>query len=367
MENLVNGESATDARSAATSLSKPRVLVTGADGFIGTVLTPILMERGYDVVGLDTGFYRAGLLFHDGLDRPATLTRDIRTVTPRDLEGFEAVVHLAELSNDPLCEQDPAKTYAINHHGSVALAAAAKAAGVSRFIYASSCSIYGAAAEGVVTETSEPNPQTAYAHCKMLVERDVLALADDEFSPTFLRNATAFGASPRIRFDIVLNNLSGLAWTTGRIAMTSDGTPWRPLVHVRDICGAIAASLDAPREVVARQVLNVGDNNHNYRVRDIAEAVGRAFPNCQVTFGEFGGDNRSYRVSFDKITQLLPGFRCEWDADRGARQMRALFEHIGMDEHVFNAPPYTRLRQLQQLLESKQINSDFFWRSYDFS
>jgi nucleoside-diphosphate-sugar epimerase len=350
----------------AETVRSRRVLVTGADGFIGSVLTPLLMERGFDVVGLDTGFYRAGLLFHDGKDRPTTLTRDIRTVGPRDLEGYDAVVHLAELSNDPLCQHDPKKTYEINHLGSVALAKAAKAAGVPRFVYASSCSIYGAA-EGVMTEEAEPNPQTAYAHCKRLVEQDVGALADDGFSPTFLRNATAFGASPRIRFDIVLNNLAGLAWTTGRIAMTSDGTPWRPLVHVRDISGAIAAALEAPREAVANQILNVGDNDNNYRVREIAEAVGQAFPNCKITFGDLGGDNRSYRVSFDKIRRVLPGFRCEWNAERGARQMRSLFEHIAMDEHEFNAAPYTRLRQLQRLLEQKQIDSDFYWRSNDFS
>jgi nucleoside-diphosphate-sugar epimerase len=344
-----------------------RVLVTGADGFIGSVLTPMLVARGFDVVGLDTGFYRAGLLYHDGKDRPATLTRDIRTLVAADLEGFDAVVHLAELSNDPLCQHDPKKTYEINHLGSVALAKCAKEAGVSRFVYASSCSIYGAATDGVRNEESEPNPQTAYADCKRLVERDVQALADDAFSPTFLRNATAFGASPRIRFDIVLNNLAGLAWTTGRITMTSDGMPWRPLVHVRDISAAVAATLKAPREAVANQVLNVGDNENNYRVREIAEAIGEAFPNCKIEFGSNGGDNRSYRVSFDKIKSVLPGFRCQWDARRGAQQMRSLFEHIAMSDRDFNAAPFTRLRQLQHLLQTGQIDADFYWRPHDFS
>jgi nucleoside-diphosphate-sugar epimerase len=353
---------------AMTTHGKPgRVLVTGADGFIGSVLTPLLVERGFDVVGLDTGFYRAGLLYHDGRDHPATLTRDIRTLTASDLDGFEAVVHLAELSNDPLCQHDPKKTYEINHLGSVALAKAAKEAGVSRFVYASSCSIYGAAADGVRDEDSEPDPQTAYADCKMLVERDVRALADDAFSPTFLRNATAFGASPRIRFDIVLNNLAGLAWTTGRITMTSDGMPWRPLVHVRDIGAAVAATLEAPRAAVANQVLNVGDNDNNYRVREIAEAIGEAFPNCKIEFGSNGGDNRSYRVAFDKIKRVLPGFRCEWNARRGAQQMRSLFEHIAMADRDFNAAPFTRLRQLQHLLATQQIDPDFYWRTNDFS
>ena len=344
-----------------------RILVTGADGFIGSVLVPLLGEQGHQVVGLDTGFYRAGLLYHDGKDRPATLTRDVRSLSSCDLEGFDAVVHLAELSNDPLCQHDTKNTYDINHRGSVSLAKAAKEAGVSRFVYASSCSIYGAAADGVRDEESEPDPQTAYAHCKMLVERDVQALANDKFSPTFLRNATAFGASPRIRFDIVLNNLAGLAWTTGRITMTSDGMPWRPLVHVQDISAAVAATLAAPREAVANQILNVGDNGNNYRVREIAEAIGEAFPNCKIDFGSNGGDNRSYRVAFDKIKRVLPGFRCAWDARRGARQMRGLFEHIAMTDREFNAAPFTRLAQLKHLLETRQIDPRFFWRPHDFS
>ncbi len=352
---------------AGVGALRARVLVTGADGFIGSVMTPRLTEEGFDVVGLDTGFYRAGLLYHDGKDRPATLTRDIRTLTPTDLEGFDAVVHLAELSNDPLCQHDPKKTYEINHLGSVALARAAKEAGVQRFVYASSCSIYGAAGDSTKTEESAPDPQTAYAHCKMLVERDLKELADDSFSPTFMRNATAFGASPRIRFDIVLNNLAGLAWTTGRISMTSDGSPWRPLVHVSDICGAVAAALKAPRPVVANQIFNVGDNGNNYRVREIAEAIGEAFPNCKIEFGSNGGDNRSYRVAFDKIHAVLPDFRCRWDARSGARQMRKLFEHIDMTGSEFNAPPYTRLHQLQRLLETHQVDSDFYWRPHAFS
>jgi len=355
------------ALSVAAAVKPRRVLVTGADGFIGTVLTPLLVERGYDVVGLDSGFYRAGLLYNDGKDRPVILTRDVRTVSPRDLEGYDAVVHLAEIANDPISEQDVQKTYEINHLGSVALASAAKEAGVSRFIYASSCNIYGAAVDDVLTEESKLRPQTAHAHCKMLVERDVQAMADDDFSPTFLRNATAFGASPRIRFDIVLNNLAGLAWTTGRIAMSSDGAARRPLVHVRDISSAIVATLVAPRETVAGQILNVGDNDNNYRLREIVEAVGRAFPNCRITFGDQTSEESGYRVSFDKIRKVLPGFRCSWSAERGARQMRALFEHISMDEHEFNASSYSRPRQLQKLVERRQIDSDFYWRSSDFS
>lgn len=367
MEDLVTSGSTAYRQMAAPQPAGLRVLVTGADGFIGSVLTPLMMERGFHVTGLDTGYYRAGWLYHDGKDRPAVLTRDVRNLTARDLEGFDAVVHLAELSNDPLCQHDPQKTYDINHRGSVALAKASKEAGVSRFVYASSCSVYGAAADSVRTEESEPNPQTAYGHCKVLVERDVQLLADDDFSPTFLRNATAFGASPRIRFDIVLNNLSGLAWTTGRISMTSDGTPWRPLVHVQDICGAIVATLQAPRSTVASQILNVGDDSNNYRVREIADAVRDAFPNCKVEFGGISGDNRSYRVSFEKIGKVLPGFRCQWSAQRGAQQLRTLFERIEMTEQDFDAPPFTRLKQLERLLRSGQIDSNLYWRSHDFS
>jgi nucleoside-diphosphate-sugar epimerase len=367
MEDLVTMERPAPVQACRQDAAVRKVLVTGADGFIGSVMTPLLARSGFDVTGLDTGFYRAGLLYHDGEDRPATLTRDIRTISPADLEGFDAVVHLAELSNDPLCQHDPKKTFEINHLGSVALARAAKEAGVARFVYASSCSIYGAAGDATKTEDSAPDPQTAYAQCKMLVERDVQPMTDDRFSPTFLRNATAFGASPRIRFDIVLNNLAGLAWTTGRITMTSDGMPWRPLVHVQDICRAIMLTLQAPRERVAGEILNVGDNGNNYRVREIAEAIGRAFPNCKIEFGDNAGDNRSYRVCFDKIARVLPGFCCEWNADRGARQMRTLFEHIAMDERDFNAPPFTRLRQLQRLLETGQIDSDFYWRPHALS
>lgn len=366
MENLVTREYRTPQTFTARRVRSVRVLVTGADGYIGSVLCPLFVERGYDVVGLDTGFYQAGWLYHDGKDRPRVLTRDVRTLAVRDLEGYDAVVHLAELSNDPLCEHDPEKTFAINHRGSVALARKSKAAGVSRFVYASSCSVYGAAADGIRTEESEPNPQTAYAQCKMLVEHDVGALADDGFSPVFLRNGTAFGASPRMRFDIVVNNLAGLAWTTGRIAMTSDGTPWRPLVHVQDIAGAIVATIEAPRDTIANQIFNVGAEKNNYQVREIAEAIADTFPDCEISFGRNDGDNRSYRVSFDKIRERLPHFRCRWDVRDGARQLRALFEHIGLTDELFKAQPFTRVRQLQSLVRTRQLDSNLYWGEHDF-
>lgn len=343
-----------------------KILITGGDGYIGNVMAPYLAALGGDVTGFDTGFYRAGWLFHDGKDRQRMITRDIRAISADDLEGYDAVVHLAELSNDPLCENDPDLTFAINHRASVKLAEAAKTAGVKRFVYASSCSVYGAGGDEARTETDSTDPLTAYAKCKLLVERDVSALADDSFSPTFLRLATAFGASPRMRFDIVLNNLAGLAWTTGKITMTSDGMPWRPLVHVEDISQAFAAVLMAPRDAVFNEIFNVGDNAQNYRIREVAETAGQIFPGCAVEFGDNGGDNRSYRVCFDKIRQHLPSFQCNWSAERGFRQLRAIFERTKMTEAVFKAAPYTRLRTLKTLMETSQVNPKLEWQAYDF-
>lgn len=343
-----------------------KLFVTGVEGYIGCLLAPLLQARGHDVVGLDTGYYRDGWLFSDRAlvpGFPRTLNRDIREIEPADLENVDAVVHMAELSNDPLGENNPDLTYLINHRASVRLAQLARAAGVKRFVYTSSCSVYGVA-EGAepMTERSPINPQTAYARCKSLVERDVGAMASSDFSPTFLRNATAYGASPRMRFDIVLNNLCGIAATTGRIVMTSDGTPWRPLVHVLDICEAIACCLEAPREAVHGEIFNVGHEADNYQVREIAQIVAQAYPGCELSFGPSGGDNRSYRVSFAKIHAQLPGYRCAWDAHRGAQQLHNVFERIGIDSAVFNARPFTRLKQIRYLIESGQVDESLFWR-----
>jgi nucleoside-diphosphate-sugar epimerase len=290
-----------------------------------------------------------------------TLNKDIRNISSEDLQGVEAIVHMAELSNDPTGQLSPNITYDINHKGSVRLAKLAKEAGVRRFVYMSSCSVYGVATEGDVTEESAVNPQTAYAECKTLVERDLKPLADDDFSPTFMRNATAFGASPRMRFDIVLNNLAGLAWTTQEIKMTSDGTPWRPLVHALDIGKAIVCALEAPRDIVHNQVFNVGDTANNYRVKEIAETIAEVFKGCTLTFGENGSDNRSYRVSFEKINTNLPGFKCDWNAQRGAEQLFDVFNQIDMGEDTFTSKGFTRLKQLEYLIRTKQIDKDFFW------
>jgi nucleoside-diphosphate-sugar epimerase len=338
-----------------------KVLLTGSDGYIGSVLGPQLAEAGFEVTGVDTGFYAAGRLYHTAGVLPRTLRRDIRDLTESDLAGFDAVVHMAELSNDPAGALNPAVTYEINHRGSVRLAEMSAAAGVRRFVYMSSCSVYGVASADLVTEASPVNPQTDYARCKVLVERDVTGLASSRFSPVFLRNATVFGASPHMRFDLVLNNLCGFAATTGEIRVLSDGTPWRPLVHVRDLCRVIQAILGRPAEHFHGHVVNVGSTNQNYTVREIAEAVARVFEGCRLTFGEQSADNRSYRVSFAKLQAMLPDFEFLWPAEAGARELHDIFSRIHLTEGDFKARPWTRLAMLRYLSETAQIDEQFFW------
>jgi nucleoside-diphosphate-sugar epimerase len=342
-----------------------KILVTGTEGYIGTRLAPLLMADGHEVVGLDTGYYRDGWLYSPAQQpyvTPRQLLMDLRQVTPKHLEGFDAVVHLAELSNDPLGANKPEVTYRINHEGSVNLAKAAKSAGVTRFVYASSCSVYGLGTGDWLDETSTPNPQTAYAKCKVMVERDVGPMGDKSFCVTFLRNATAYGASPRMRFDIVINDLCGLAWTRRKIAMTSDGSPWRPVVHVEDICRAVRLTLRAPQSAVNGEIFNVGSNSENYRVREIAETIASVFPGCEVTIGTSVGDNRSYRVKFDRIARHLPDFRCEWTARSGAQELRALFERIEMNTETFEFRAFTRLKQLRYLTRTGQLDDEFRWK-----
>jgi nucleoside-diphosphate-sugar epimerase len=338
-----------------------RVFLTGADGYIGAIMGPRLIEAGHEVTGLDTGFYRRGWLYDDGRTHPQVFSRDQRQITVDDLEGFDAVVHLAELSNDPIGENDPELTMAINHKGSVALGEKARAAGVKRFIQASSCSCYGAGGDEMRTETSSLAPQTAYARCKILVEEGLKALMDDDFTPVFMRNATAYGASPRQRFDLVLNNLCGFAHTTAEIRMTSDGSPWRPITHIEDICEAMLCALEAPKEAVAGEAFNVGADSENYRIREIAEIVAKTFPGCELTVGSSGGDTRSYRVSFAKIRAHMPEFRTRWTAERGAAELRSVFERIGLTKETFEAPPFTRLRELKFLRDTRQIDEALYW------
>lgn len=337
-----------------------KILVTGTDGYIGSLLGSVLMDRGHEVVGIDTGFYRDGWLYNAVKQSPRWIRKDIRDITEKDLEGFDAVAHLAELSNDPLGKLNNDITYEINHIGSVELAKKCKKVGVSRFVYTSSCSVYGVGGDDFKTEESATDPQTAYAKCKVRVERDVSPLASDQFSPTFLRNATAYGPSPRMRFDIVLNNLSGLAWTTKEIKMTSDGQPWRPLVHVLDICDAIACVLESPREKIHNQIFNVGATSDNYRVKEIAEIVAETFTGCSLSFGTNDADNRSYRVSFEKISTQL-GFKCKRNAKIGAEQLHEVFKRIDMPPEIFNFRAFTRLKQIEYLIRTQQINDKFFW------
>jgi nucleoside-diphosphate-sugar epimerase len=343
-----------------------KVLVTGTEGYIGARLAPWLIASGHDVVGLDTGFYRDGTLYLDPIrlpQLPRTIFKDLRLVVPQDFEGFDAVVHLAELSNDPLGENRPEITFKINHEGSVRVAEAAKEAGVKRFVYASSCSVYGVGSgEDFLDEGSPTNPQTAYAKCKVNVERDVKPLADGDFCVSFLRNATAYGPSPRMRFDIVLNDLCALAWTKKKIAMVSDGSPWRPIVHIEDIAEAIKCTLESPAAAVNGEIFNVGATSENYRIREVAHIVAEAFPGCEVSAGPPSGDNRSYRVSFEKIASKLPGFQSRWTAQRGAEEFRNLFERIEFSAQAYEFRAFTRLKQLNYLQRTGQIDEDLFWR-----
>ena len=338
-----------------------RVLVTGTEGYLGCLLVPELIADGHEVVGLDTGYYKAGWLYNGISETAHTVDRDLRDVNMVDLRGFDAIVHMAELSNDPIGALIGDVTYDVNHLGSVHLARCAKAAGVKRFVYMSSCSVYGIA-DGTVDETSPINPLTSYAKCKALVERDLTAMADDDFSPTFLRNATAFGASPRMRFDIVLNNLCGLAWIDHRIAMTSDGTPVRPLVHALDIAQAIRCALRADREKVHALVVNVGSEENNCTVREIAETVASEFPGCELTFGPPNGDERSYRVAFGKIRDVFPAFRTDWDVKAGAAQLHRVFDRIALDPETFYGRGHTRLKQIEYLLKTEQVDERLYWK-----
>ncbi|MBS0366456.1 MAG: SDR family oxidoreductase [Proteobacteria bacterium] len=341
-----------------------KAFVTGVNGYIGAVLAPYLMERGIQVRGLDTGYYRDGWLYSDNRHlavSPETLNKDLRQVSAADVAGCDAMVHLAELSNDPLGENNPEVTHKINHGGSVTLAEVARTAGIRRFVYTSSCSIYGAGSGDFLDESATPNPQTAYARCKVLVERDVGAMAGADFCPVFLRNATAYGPSPRMRFDIVINDLCALAWTTRRIAMTSDGSPWRPVVHIDDICEAIYRCLLAPEPAIRGRIFNVGRNEDNFRVREIAQIVAGEFPGCEVSVGPPAGDTRSYRVNFDRIHRELPGFTCHFTAHDGVRQLRQLFERLQMPADVYRFRAFTRLKQLKYLQETRQLDPEFFW------
>jgi nucleoside-diphosphate-sugar epimerase len=337
------------------------VLVTGHKGYIGTVLVPMLQAAGHEVVGLDTDLYARCTFVGEVPDIP-TIGKDVRDVAPADLEGFDAVMHLAGLSNDPLGDLNPELTHEINHLASVSLAEAARAAGVPRYIFSSSCSIYGAAGDEPVAEDCAFNPVTPYGISKMLVERDVSRLATPDFSPTFLRNATAYGVSPRLRFDLVLNNLVGWAFTTGRIFLKSDGTPWRPLVHIEDIARAFIAVLHAPRELVHNEAFNVGRTEENYRVRELAAFVAETVPDCRLDFAKDAGpDKRNYRVDFGKIERTLPEFRPQWDVRRGAEELYQVYRRIGLSLEDFEGERFSRIAHLKHLLASGRLADTLRW------
>jgi nucleoside-diphosphate-sugar epimerase len=339
-----------------------RILVTGHNGYIGSVMVPLLLEAGHDVVGLDTDLYEA-CAFGDPGQAVTSIQRDIRDVDPRDLEGFEAVIHLAALSNDPLGDLDARLTYDINHHASVLLARAAHRAGVERFLFASSCSLYGASGrDAPLTEEAEFNPVTPYGESKILVERHVSGLSDDGFSPVFFRNATAYGVSPSLRVDIMVNNLVGYAVTTGEVLITSDGSPWRPLVHVEDISRAFLAALAAPRARTHNEAFNVGVDEENFQVRDVAGMVESVVPGSRVEYAPgASADIRNYRVDFGKIRRVLPEFMPQWTVRKGIEQLHEAYGRVGLTADAFLGGRYVRLSEIKRLQSTGRLDRELRW------
>ncbi|WP_428377632.1 NAD-dependent epimerase/dehydratase family protein [Lichenicoccus sp.] len=339
-----------------------KVLVTGHRGYIGCALVPLLQQAGHEVVGLDSDLYRR-CTFSGAMADVVSIDRDIRDVVAADLAGgYDAVLHLAGLSNDPLGNLDPDLTIAINHEATVKLGRLARDAGIPRFVFSSSCSLYGAAGDNFVDETAEANPVTPYGAAKIMSELALTELATDDFSPTFLRNATAYGFSQRVRFDLVVNNLTAWALTTGRVLMKSDGTPWRPIVHIEDISRAFLSVMQAPREVVHLQAFNVGRNDENYRISEIADAVRELVPGCRIDFEAGAGpDARCYRVDCSKIVRMVPAFQPQWTMRAGIVQLRDAYIAAGLQQEWFEGPKFSRIAHLRSLLAEHDLDAKLRW------
>jgi len=341
------------------------ILITGNTGYIGAVMTKFFQDHGYKVVGVDCDYYRGCDFFSGMVKAHKQLFKDVDVLTLQDLEGVEAVIHLAALSNDPLGELNPKLTHQINCVSSVRLAKLAKEAKVSRYLFSSSCSVYGIApGDKAINEQDKVNPLTAYAKAKIDTETEVAKLADKDFHPVFLRNATAYGLSPRLRLDLVANNLTAWAHLTGKVSIMSDGTPWRPIIHIEDICAAFLAAVKAPTEKIHNQAFNVGLDSENYRVKDIAECVRVAVLNSKVEIlNTAGSDERSYRVDFSKIKNELPEFKPSWDLAKGVDQLYCAYKKYKLDKAGFDSSFYFRIRRIQQLIKENKVDKNIKWRT----